>query len=107
MPLRSDSYIVQSQFDIIHKMFRAHITLHSPETIYEYLEKKIGPLHMLIKKGQALITFIRQEDNARASNELKDLIVKGHPLRIFPYVEGDLEKKTPMEVEPAVEQPRQ
>lgn len=49
---------------------------------------------MLIKKGQALITFVKEEDNARATNELKDVILKGHPLRLFPYIEGELDKKT-------------
>ena len=67
-------------------MFRVPITIHSPEIIYEYLEKRLGPLHMLIKKGQALITFVKEEDNARAPFEIKDVILKGHPLRLFPYI---------------------
>ncbi len=71
---------------MIIKMFRVPITIHSPEIIYEYLEKRLGPLHMLIKKGQALITFVKEEDNARAANEIKDVILKGHPLRLFPYI---------------------
>ncbi len=57
---------------------------------------------MLIKKGQALITFVKEEDNVRAADQIKDVILKGHPLRLIPYVQGDLDKKNVMEVEPVI-----
>ncbi len=93
-------------------MIRIPLTFHSPEVAYEFLENKFGPLHMLVKKGQALITFEQPEINEAALHgPQKVFIVRGHPLRLFPYADGDLEAPPPaphaetsltnMEAEPA------
>jgi hypothetical protein len=64
-------------------MIRIPLTFHTPEVIYEYLEKRVGPLSMLIKRAQALVTFDRPQDNATAIRDFKCTIVQGFPLRVF------------------------
>lgn len=71
-------------------MIRAPLTFHTPEAIYLHLERGVGPLKILVKKGQALITFERAEDNAIALDRWKCTILLGQPLRLFEYKDGDL-----------------
>lgn len=58
---------------------------------------------MLIKKGQALVTFDDIETNetvidSQSRGQL--LIVRGHPLRIFRYKDGDLNVPEPPPLAP-------
>jgi hypothetical protein len=78
-------------------MIRVPLTFHSPEVAYEFLENKFGPLHMLVKKGHALVTFEQAESNEAALNgSQKIFIVRGQPLRLFPYADGDLDAPPPV-----------
>ena len=72
-------------------MIRIPLTFHAPEVVYEYLENKFGPLNMLVKKGQALVTFDDLETNETVIGlQRGQAIVRGHPLRMFRYNDGDL-----------------
>lgn len=35
---------------------------HTPEQLYDFLLKKIGPVHMMIKNDTGYITFEKEED---------------------------------------------
>jgi hypothetical protein len=85
-------------------MIRAPLTFHTPEAIYSFLEREVGPLAMLLKKGQALITFQKMEHNGVALQKCRCTILQGHPLRLFEYKDGDLNAKPEaMNIEPAEE----
>ena len=42
-------------------MIRCPLSFHTPETVYSFLKEQVGPLYMLIKRGQAIIHFTKNE----------------------------------------------
>lgn len=50
---------------------------------------------MLIKMGQALVTFLPIENNAIALRDYSLSLLQGFPLRMFEYKDGDLNPHAP------------
>ena len=83
-------------------MIIAPLTFHSPETISDFLELNVGTHNMLIKNGNAIVTFTTFEHNAIALRKYRMTVLNSHPLRLFEYRgEVDLyDLPEPMSIEP-------
>jgi hypothetical protein len=57
---------------------------------------------MLVKRGQALVTFHSSDHNDLALKETRAHIVQGQPLRMFKYVDGDLDPRPVGEIPAAL-----
>lgn len=70
------------------QLLRATLSFHKPEDIYTYLENKVGALAMVIKKGQAIISFKSPEHSVLALSKHSRGMVNGFPLNLSVYDES-------------------
>ena len=73
-------------------MIRCPLAYHTPETVYSFLKEQVGPLYMLVKKGQAIIHFTKIDSAAFALEKYHSSLLKGMPLELYPYKDGDIDK---------------
>lgn len=73
-------------------MIRCPLAFHTPEVIYSFLKEQVGPLNMLIKKGQAIINFTRADLAATALEKYQNCMLRGLPLEMYPYKDGDIDR---------------
>ncbi len=74
-------------------MIKVYSTFHDPLDIYDHFKNFYGSIYMLIKQNFILIKF---ENIVVAEDLLKNtrqLVVKGHTLKIFPFDHVETELK--------------
>jgi len=74
-------------------IIRTSLAIHSPETIYSFLEKSVGPLYMIVKNGQAIISFANEEHSKIALDKFAQSYIPNFPMKLEVYEEGDLDAK--------------
>jgi hypothetical protein len=73
-------------------MLKAPLTYHDPADIYDYFLSEAGPIYMLVKKNHAIVRFEDASVIRKFLIKSGIPIVKGMPLRVSLYQEGELDQ---------------